>query len=41
MGYEGDMGYGANFPAYQHDIAENAWNLRDYTRYGIRERWVR
>ncbi len=29
MGYEGDMGYGTNFPAYRDGISENVWGIRE------------
>ena len=38
MGYEGDMGYGTNFPAYRDGISKNVWGIREY---GFRGVWVR
>jgi hypothetical protein len=37
MGYRGDMGYGADSPAYEHGILKNVWGIREY---GFIERWV-
>ena len=38
MGYEGDMGYGTNFPAYRDGISKNVWGIREYGFQGV---WVR
>jgi hypothetical protein len=44
MGYEGNTVWvGANFPAYQHGITENAWDyvmipVMDYKRDGLGRR---